>query len=60
MRKGKQRAFRMDNELWERFAQICERQDMTASQMIRRLIRETIERETDPPKPRDPKGKKRR
>jgi len=45
MGRGKHRTFRVDDETWDRFRGICERKDLTASQMIRGMIRDLIKSE---------------
>ena len=46
MGRGKHRTFRVDDQTWDRFKEICQEQDLTASQMIRKLIRDLIGSET--------------
>ena len=43
MRREKQRVFRLDDETWERFVRVCRDQDLSASQVLRRLVREFLE-----------------
>ena len=61
MERKKQRVFKIEDELWERFTEVCRRKDLTASQMIRHLIRHLIEIEQgylDGVKPRRPRGRR--
>ena len=43
MRREKQRVFQLDDETWGRFVRACRDQDLSASQVLRRLVREFLE-----------------
>ena len=47
MGRIRQRAFKVDDELWGQFIEVCRKKDLSASQMIRQLIRHLIEIERD-------------
>ena len=48
----------IETELWDRFRKVCKRQDLTASQVIRRFIRDTVENESGSGARRNPKTKR--
>ena len=38
----------MDRDMWNRFREICRKRDLTAAQVIRKFVRDTIQTEPDP------------
>ena len=48
----------IETELWDRFRKVCKRQDLTASQVIRRFIRDTVQSESGAGAKRNPKRRK--
>lgn len=54
---------RIDREVWQRFRQLAKREDLSASQKIRRFIREELSRDpdsTDPGPSDKPRGRRSR
>ena len=45
MKPKRQRAIKVDDELWEQFEEFCRSRDMSRSQMIRWMIRDLINSE---------------
>ncbi len=46
MNREKRANLRVEKDLWDRFVVICRGKDQSASQVIRRFIRETVEKES--------------
>ena len=38
----------MEADLWDRFRGICRKKDLTASQVLRKYVRDTVRKEPDP------------
>ena len=48
MRKEKRVTIIMDADIWEKFKQACREKDLTASQMVRRMVKDLINNEPGP------------
>ena len=48
MEREKKVTIMMEADVWEKFKQACRKKDLTASQMVRRMVRDLIEKEPGP------------